>query len=130
MLWERLRLEPFRRIIEMLVIPLAILGTTLSTLLQVSLGSLFVIAPDQLHKLWYTPLLPLMFWLTAVAVGTAMVILESTISSRVFKRGLETDLVGALAKVVPVALLAYLGVKIGELVATSELGLAFEGDLE
>jgi len=130
MLWERLRLEPFRRIIEMLVIPLVILGTTLSTLHQSSLGSLFTIAPDQLHKLWYTPLLPLMFWLTAVAVGPAMVILESTISSRVFKRGLETDLVAALAKVIPVVLLAYLGVKIGELVATSELGLAFEGDLE
>jgi Ni/Fe-hydrogenase subunit HybB-like protein len=90
MLWERLRLEPFRRIIEMLVIPLV----------------------------------------TAVAVGPAMVILESTISSRVFKRGLETDLLGALAMVIPVALLAYLGVRIGELVATSELGLAFEGDLE
>jgi Ni/Fe-hydrogenase subunit HybB-like protein len=130
MLWERLRLEPFRRIIEMLVIPLVILGTTLSTLHQSSLGSLFTIAPDQLHKLWYTPLLPLMFWLTAVAVGPAMVILESTISSKVFKRGLETDLVGALAKVIPVALFVYLGVKIGELVATSELGLAFEGDLE
>jgi Ni/Fe-hydrogenase subunit HybB-like protein len=130
MLWERLRLEPFRRIIEMLVIPLVILGTTLSTLHQSSLGSLFVIAPDQLHKLFYTPLLPLMFWLTAVAVGPAMVILESTISSRVFKRGLETDLVGALAMVIPVVLLAYLGVRIGELVATSEFGLAFEGDLE
>jgi Ni/Fe-hydrogenase subunit HybB-like protein len=130
MLWERLRLEPFRRIIEMLVIPLVILGTTLSTLHQSSLGSLFTIAPDQLHKLWYTPLLPLMFWLTAVAVGPAMVILESTISSKVFKRGLETDLVAGLAKVIPVALFVYLGVKIGELVATSELGLAFEGDLE
>jgi Ni/Fe-hydrogenase subunit HybB-like protein len=130
MLWERLRLEPFRRIIEMLVIPLVILGTTLSTLHQSSLGSLFVISPDQLHKLWYTPLLPLMFWLTAVAAGPAMVILESTISSKVFKRGLETNLLGGLALVIPVTLLAYLGVKIGELVATSELGLAFEGDLE
>jgi Ni/Fe-hydrogenase subunit HybB-like protein len=58
------------------------------------------------------------------------VILESTISSRVFRRGLEIDLLGGLAMVIPVALLAYLGVKIGELVATSELGLAFEGDLE
>jgi Ni/Fe-hydrogenase subunit HybB-like protein len=130
MLWERLRLEPFRRIIEMLVIPLVILGTTLSTLHQSSLGSLFVISPEQLHKLFYTPLLPLMFWLTAVAVGPAMVILESTISSRVFKRGLETDLLGGLALVIPVTLLAYLGVRIGELIATSELGLAFEGDLE
>jgi len=130
MLWERLRLEPFRRIIEALVIPMVIAGTTLSTLHQSSLGSLFTIAPEQLHKLWYTPLLPLMFWLTAVAVGPAMVILESTISSRVFKRGLETDLVGALAKVIPVALFVYLAVKIGELVATSEIDLAFKGDLE
>jgi len=130
MLWERLRLEPFRRIIEALVIPLVILGTTLSTLHQSSLGSLFVVMPERLHKLWYTPLLPLMFWLTAVAVGPAMVILESTISSRVFRRGLEIDLLGGLAKVVPVALAVYLGVRIGELVATSELGLAFEGDLD
>jgi len=130
MIWERLRLEPFRRIIEALVIPMVIAGTTLSTLHQSSLGSLFTIAPEQLNKLWYTPLLPLMFWLTAVAVGPAMVILESTISSRVFRRGLETDLLGGLAKVVPVALAAYLGVKIGDLVATSELDLAFKGDLE
>jgi Ni/Fe-hydrogenase subunit HybB-like protein len=130
MLWERLRLEPFRRIIQAIVIPLVIAGTTLSTLHQSSLGSLFTISPEQLHKLWYSPLLPLMFWLTAVAVGPAMVILESTISSRVFRRGLETHLLGSLAKVVPVALAAYLGVKIGELVATSELGLVFEGDLE
>lgn len=130
MIWERLRLEPFRRIIEALVIPMVIAGTTLSTLHQSSLGSLFTIAPEQLHKLWYTPLLPLMFWLTAVAVGPAIVILESTISSRVFRRGLETHLLGDLAKVVPVALVAYLGVKIGDLVATSELGLVFKGDLE
>jgi Ni/Fe-hydrogenase subunit HybB-like protein len=130
MLWERLNLQRARRAIEKAVIPLVMLGTTLSTLHQSSLGSLFTITPDQLHKLWYTPLLPLMFWLTAVAVGPAMVILESTISSKVFKRGLETDLVAGLAKVVPVALFAYLGVKVGELIATSELGLVFEGDLE
>jgi Ni/Fe-hydrogenase subunit HybB-like protein len=129
MLWERLRLEPFRRLIQAVVIPLVIAGTTLSTLHQSSLGSLFTIVPDKLDKLWYSPLLPLMFWMTAVAVGPAMVILESTISSRVFRRGLETDLLGSLAKVIPVALAAYLGVKIGELIATSEFGLVFKGNL-
>lgn len=129
MLWERLRLEPFRRLIQAIVIPLVIAGTTLSTLHQSSLGSLFTIVPDKLDRLWYTPLLPLMFWMTAVAVGPAMVILESTISSRVFRRGLEIDLLGSLAKVIPVALAAYLGVKIGELIATSEFGLVFKGNL-
>jgi Ni/Fe-hydrogenase subunit HybB-like protein len=130
MLWERLHLEPLRRLTEAAVIPLVIAGTTLSTLHQSSLGSLFTIVPDQLNKIWYTPLLPLMFWLTAVAAGPAVVILESTISSRVFRRGLEIDLLGDLAKVVPVALAVYLGVKIGDLVATSELDLVFKGDLE
>jgi Ni/Fe-hydrogenase subunit HybB-like protein len=129
MLWERLRLEPFRRLIQAIVIPLVIAGTTLSTLHQSSLGSLFTIVPDKLDRLWYTPLLPLMFWLTAVAVGPAMVILESTISSRVFRRGLETDLLGSLALVIPVALAAYVGVKVGELIATSEFGLVFKANL-
>ena len=64
--------------------------------------------PEKLHQLWYTPLLPVFFFLTAVAVGPAMVILESTISSRVFKRGLEVELLGKLALAIPVALGAYL----------------------
>jgi Ni/Fe-hydrogenase subunit HybB-like protein len=130
LVFERLQTRSALRLIHAITIPLVILGTVLSTLHQSSLGSLFAVLPDKLNGLWFTPLLPAFFFLSAVAVGPAMVIFESTISSKVFKRGLETDLVGALAKVIPVALLAYLGVKIGELVATSELGLAFEGDLE
>jgi len=101
LVFERFGLEAPRRLIHALIIPLAIAGATLSTLHQSSLGSLYTILPDQLDKIWYTPLLPLMFWLTAVAVGPAMVILESTISSRVFRRGLELDLLGGLARVIP-----------------------------
>ena len=130
LVFERLGLEAPRRLIHALVIPLAIAGATLSTLHQSSLGSLFVILPEELHKIWFTPLLPLMFWLTAVAVGPAMVILESTISSRVFQRGLHLDLLGDLAKVIPFVLAAYIAVKFGDLAGSGELDLLVDWDLE
>jgi Ni/Fe-hydrogenase subunit HybB-like protein len=130
LVFERFGLEAPRRLIHALIIPLAIAGATLSTLHQSSLGSLYTILPDQLNKIWYTPLLPLMFWLTAVAVGPAMVILESTISSRVFRRGLELDLLGGLARVIPFVLAVYMAVKIGDLAASGELGLLTDWRLE
>ena len=130
LVFERFGMEAPRRLIHALIIPLAIAGATLSTLHQSSLGSLYTILPDQLDKIWYTPLLPLMFWLTAVAVGPAMVIVESTISSRVFRRGLELDLLGGLARVIPFVLAAYIAVKIGDLAGSGELGLLTEWGLE
>ena len=130
LVFERFGMEAPRRLIHALIIPLAIAGATLSTLHQSSLGSLYTILPDQLDKIWYTPLLPLMFWLTAVAVGPAMVIVESTISSRVFRRGLELDLLGGLARVIPFILAAYIAVKIGDLAGSGELGLLTEWNLE
>ena len=130
LVFERFGMEAPRRLIHALIIPLAIAGATLSTLHQSSLGSLYTILPDQLDKIWYTPLLPLMFWLTAVAVGPAMVIVESTISSRVFRRGLELDLLGGLARVIPFILAAYIAVKIGDLAGSGELSLLTEWNLE
>jgi len=130
LVFTALGLEPPHRLIHALIVPLAIAGATLSTLHQSSLGSLYTILPDQLNKIWYTPLLPLMFWLTAVAVGPAMVILESTISSRVFRRGLELDLLGGLARVIPFVLAAYIAVKIGDLAGSGELDLLLHWNLE
>jgi Ni/Fe-hydrogenase subunit HybB-like protein len=130
MVFERFGMEAPRRLIHALIIPLAIAGATLSTLHQSSLGSLYVIMPEELHRVWYTPLLPLMFWLTAVAVGPAMMILESTISSKVFRRGLHLDLLGDLARIIPFILAAYIAVKVGDLAGSGELGLLKDWDLE
>src|SRR5690606_9720406 len=46
-----------------------ILGVVLSTLHQSSLGTLMVIAGEKMHPLWQTPVLPLLFLLSAIAVG-------------------------------------------------------------
>jgi Ni/Fe-hydrogenase subunit HybB-like protein len=81
------------------MIPLVILGVILSTLHQSSLGSLFLIVPEKLYPLWYSPLLPVLFFFSSVAVGFAMVIFESYLSARAFNKHLEKPLIVELARV-------------------------------
>jgi Ni/Fe-hydrogenase subunit HybB-like protein len=56
----------------------------LSTLHQSSLGALFLIAPSKLHPLWYSPNLPIYFFVSSVIAGISMVLFESTLSHRFF----------------------------------------------
>ncbi len=84
-----------------------ILGVLLSTLHQSSLGTLYLIMPNKLHPFWYTPLLPVFFYLSAIAVGLAMTIFESSMSSKYFGRELELPLLKDLGRVLAVVLALY-----------------------
>jgi Ni/Fe-hydrogenase subunit HybB-like protein len=95
------------KIIHGLITPLVIVGVLLSTLHQSSLGSLYLIVPSKLHPLWYSPLLPLFFFISAIAAGIGMVILESYMSKRAFGRHLEMDLLEPLARAMVVALVIF-----------------------
>lgn len=75
-----------------------IAGITLSTLHQSTLGTLYAAMPYKLNHLWWTPLLPVLFFLSAVAAGLSAVILLSLIAGRVFKRDVEIDALEGLAK--------------------------------
>jgi len=68
---------------------LIVLGILLSTLHQSSLASLYLIMPSKLHPFWYSPALPFFFFGSAVAVGLAMTIFESTQSAKALGRHLE-----------------------------------------
>jgi len=105
--FERLRLERPRRIIKAVGTPLVIAGVILSTLHQSSLGSLYLIVPEKLHPLWYTPMLPFLFLISAIGGGIAMTVLESYLSKRAFGRHLEMDLLEPLARGMVVALGVY-----------------------
>lgn len=59
-----------------ITILLTIFGVTLSTLHQSSLGSLYLIAPEKLHPLWYSPFMPMFFFVSSMAAGASMVIFE------------------------------------------------------
>jgi Ni/Fe-hydrogenase subunit HybB-like protein len=130
LLFERLNRPKALRIIQKVTIPLVIAGVALSTMHQSSLGSLFLIMPDKLHPLWFSPMLPAFFCVSAIAVGLAMVILESSISAKVFRRNLETDAQYGLAGTLAYILGFYLVFKLGELLVTNELRFMFEGSLE
>jgi Ni/Fe-hydrogenase subunit HybB-like protein len=109
--------------------PFVILGVVLSTLHQSSLGSLLIIEPYKLHPLWWTPFLPVLFFVSAVNVGLGMIILESSLSARAFDKGLETHLLEKLAKASVYVLLVYLALKFGELAWAGELHLLFNSGL-
>ena len=124
-LLERPNREKPLRILHGITLPLVILGVVLSTLHQSSLGSLFLSMPEKLNPPWYSPLLPLFFFISAVGVGQAMVIFESSISSRAFQRGLEIDLLGKLAQAILYVLGVYLVLRFGDLGVEGKLALLF-----
>ncbi len=83
---------------------LIVLGILLSTLHQSSLGSLYLIMPSKLHPFWYTPALPFFFFGSAIAVGLAMTIFESTQSAKAMGRHLELPVLIQLGGALLVAL--------------------------
>ena len=92
------------KIIKAVLIPLVICGVILSTLHQSSLGTVYLIMPDKLHPFWYSPLLPVFFFISAIAVGLAMTIFESSLSSKYFGRQLELPILQELGRVLMVVL--------------------------
>ncbi len=97
--------------IHRISVPLMILGVLLSTLHQSSLGTLFLIVPEKLYPLWYTPILPLLFYISSIAAGLAMTIFESWHSSRAFGRALELPLLASMGRVLAVVMSVYLWVR-------------------
>jgi Ni/Fe-hydrogenase subunit HybB-like protein len=108
---ERFRARRMLRLIRAIQIPLVIFGVLLSTLHQSSLGSLYLIVPLKLHSLWYSPVLPVLFFVSAICVGLAMVIFESRHSSRALGRPLELPLLAGLGRMLAVSLLFYLSLR-------------------
>lgn len=104
-------------------------GVMLSTLHQSSLGTLFL-AVDHLHPLWYTPLLPLLFLVSAVMVAPAVVILESTLSARFFHLKRESSLLQALASGMPYVIGIYLALRVGDILLRQEAFLALTFSVE
>jgi len=93
-----------------------IAGVVLSCLHQSSLGTLMVIAGPKMHPLWQTPILPLLFLLSAISVGFPMVIFESLITSKSFGLKPELKILSNLGSMVAPMLGIYLSFKIGDMV--------------
>jgi Ni/Fe-hydrogenase subunit HybB-like protein len=126
--FERLDWKIPMRTIRKIQIPLVIAGIVLSTLHQSSLGSMLLMMPESLNELWYTPILPILFLISAVCVGPAVVIFESTLSGRAFGHKIATTILGGLGKAMPYLLGLYLVIKVGDLLVRGDLLLIFTED--
>ena len=93
-----------------------IAGVVLSCLHQSSLGTLMIIAGQKMHPLWQTPVLPLLFLLSAFSVGFPMVIMESLTASKSFGIKPEKEVLSSLSKFIGPLLGVYLAFKIGDMV--------------
>ncbi len=127
---EKLGQDKALRVMRAFTLPLVIAGILLSTLHQSSLGTVFLIVPGKLHPFWYTNLLPIHFFLSAVSVGFAMVILESFVSGWLFRKSLETRVIADLGQFMVVALMLYLIVRLQDLNFKVGLLNIFDGSIE
>ena len=127
---ERFNLQKPLKLIKKILIPLVILGVILSTLHQSSLGTLYLIMPEKLHPFWYSPLLPAFFFLSAIAVGLAMTIFESSMSSKHFGLQLELPVLQELGRVLLVVLAVYGILRLEDLANRGVLKMAFHRSYE
>jgi Ni/Fe-hydrogenase subunit HybB-like protein len=125
-IFERLGMRSMQKLMHFINTPLVILGVLLSTLHQSSLGTMYLIVPEKLHPFWYTPALPLLFYISAIGAGLGMVIVESYLSGRAFGRELEMDLLEPLGRVMMVVLGIYGVLRLDLLFHAGMLGQVFK----
>jgi len=108
-------LAKLRNFLIKLRLPLVIAGIALSTLHQSSLGSLFLIMPYNVHPLWYSPILPINFFLSAIGLGLLMVTFEGLFTSYLYRKKAESVLFDKLLSAARWVLLGYLVVRFADL---------------
>ncbi|NQV42580.1 MAG: Ni/Fe-hydrogenase cytochrome b subunit [Candidatus Marinimicrobia bacterium] len=102
------------------------LGVLLPTMHQSSLGSLMIIAGEKLSPIWQTGWLPLLFLMSAITMGYAVVIFESLFSAVALKRPLdETPILGKLSGIMIPLLVLFLLLRFGDLMWRGQLGNIF-----
>ena len=107
---------------------LVIAAVLLSTMHQSSLGTLYVIVPQKLHPLWYSPILPILFFVSAITLGLAMTNVESWLSLRGFGHHLPSGPLRGIGRATAVMLLVYLVIRFEDLIVRDALQYAFRFD--
>jgi Ni/Fe-hydrogenase subunit HybB-like protein len=107
--WERAR-----KVLTSLTLGTVILGITLSILHQSGLGALFLMAKPKIHPLWWSEFIPVLFFVSSIYAGLAMIIFEGTISHRIFKKLIDpehhhafNDIIFGLAKGAAITMFVY-----------------------
>jgi len=108
---------------------LAIAAVTLSTMHQSSLGSLFLLMPDKLAPQWWSPVMPISFFLSAIAAGTSLIVLIEMWIAKGWKRPLRVDQLAAMGQITFWSLLTYLIFRLSDMAVRGQFANAFSGSM-
>ena len=117
------------RVLEKSMIWIIALGMLLPTMHQSSLGTLMLLAGSRLHPLWRTPILPLLFLISCVAMGFAAVVFESTLSSVAFNRRPDTAMLARLARAIVPLQIVFVVLRMADLLWRGNGGALLAGDV-
>jgi Ni/Fe-hydrogenase subunit HybB-like protein len=118
--------ERLAHVIHRFVAPVTIIGVTLSTLHQSTLGTLYLNMPYRLDALWYTPLLPLLFYVSSILAGLAVALVAYRLAVRIQGDTEQRGVLSGLALGIVGVGVLYLVLKLGELVFSGELPLLWQ----
>lgn len=128
MVFERLNWRRALGVLEKISLILVIFGICLSTLHQSSLGTLFLAAPFRLHPLWHTDALPVLFFISSMALGCLTISLVTLIVFWLYGGKIPMKAISGLGAVSAGLIIAYLVIKFGEIFISGEGGrLVFAG---
>ena len=127
---EKWGMHDARRKLDRMMFFFIALGTVLPMMHQSSLGSLLVVMGTQIHPLWQTIALPLIFLISAIVMGYAVVLFESCVAAAGYRRSIEMHLLTPLSKIMLGLLGVFLAVRFGDILIRGALGRAFEPSLQ
>jgi Ni/Fe-hydrogenase subunit HybB-like protein len=126
---EKLGADNTKKSLEKIMFIFVALGILLPTMHQSSLGTVMVVAGSKLSPLWWTGLLPLLFLISCIFMGYAIVIFEASITAQRYKIADEGHILSKLSGIFPYMIAIYLVIRFADVALRGHLGLAFRGDL-
>ena len=127
---ERLGLDNLREKLSKVLFLFIAIGILLPTMHQSSLGSMAIVAGNQISALWQTQMLPPLFLISAILMGYAIVPFESILSSTGLRRPMETSILAKLSTIIWGVTLFYLFLRFFDLIWRNELSLAFAANTD
>jgi len=127
---EKFKAERLRAKLNKIIFVFIALGVLLPTMHQSSLGTMMLMAGYKLSPLWRSGFLPLLFLISALTMGYAVVIFETTLAGVAFKRPSETKLLAKISGIMPWLLVVYLVIRIEDVNLRGYLVQVFSGGMQ
>jgi Ni/Fe-hydrogenase subunit HybB-like protein len=113
------------QVVNQLIPFIAGVGVLLSTVHQSSIGAIFLILRYRLDPLWWSPIIPLLFFTSAVFGGLSVATLLAILTWRALRRPVPKHLLFGLTRVAAFVMALFLVLKFGDLLLAGEFGLMF-----